>query len=118
MPGIAKDYGTIAAAKKEQLQSRIPKEWLLPMERYYGISNLLNVPLTSGILDDVECNITSNYDATGLLGKLRSGVWSAERVTIAFCKRAAIAQQLVCQPKLHISKLLLISSNCIDSATV
>jgi amidase len=118
MPGIAKDYQRIAAVKKEQLQSKIPKEWLLPMENYHGISNFLNVPVASGILDDVECNITSNYDATGLLEQLRSGVWSAEQVAIAFCKRAAIAQQLVCQPNLHISKLLLINSNRFDSATV
>lgn len=72
MPEIAKDYQSIAAAKKKQLQSKIPKVWLLPMGNYRGISNLLNVPLTCGILDDVDCSITSNYDATGLLEQLRS----------------------------------------------
>ena len=55
----------------------------------------MEVPLTCGILSETELKITSDYDATALLEKLRSGVWSVEEVTVAFCKRAAIAQQLV-----------------------
>ncbi|KAI9733798.1 MAG: hypothetical protein M1818_007065 [Claussenomyces sp. TS43310] len=94
MPEIVKDYRTIATEKKVQQQSKIPEEWLLPVGKYDGASNFMDVPVTCGILNQLECDITSNYDATALLEKLKPGVWSAEQVTVAFCKRAAIAQQL------------------------
>ncbi|KAJ4375772.1 hypothetical protein N0V83_001049 [Neocucurbitaria cava] len=88
-----KDYQTISIEKRLQQQSKIPKEWILP-KSYHGATNFMQVPSTCGILSDVECNITSNFDATALLEKLKSGEWSAEQVTTAFCKRAAIAHQL------------------------
>jgi amidase len=34
-------------------------------------------------------------DATALLNKMHTGQWAAEDVTVAFCKRAAIAHQMV-----------------------
>ncbi|KAJ4322426.1 hypothetical protein N0V94_002413 [Neodidymelliopsis sp. IMI 364377] len=93
MSEILQDYKTISAEKKLQRQSRIPKEWLLP-ESYNDLTNVMDVPLTCGILSDVERDITSNFDATALLEKLKDGAWSAEQATVAFCKRAAIAHQL------------------------
>lgn len=96
MPEVLKDYQAISTAKKLQRQSKIPKEWLLPSDRYHAATNIMEVPAICGILSDVECEITSDFDATALLEKLKDGVWSAEQVTVAFCKRAAIAQQLVC----------------------
>jgi amidase len=97
MSNTLKDYQIISAEKKLQRQSKIPKEWLLPSEQYHGTTNFMEVPTTCGLLSPLECNITSEFDATALLEKLKDGVWSAEQVTVAFCKRAAIAQQLVCQ---------------------
>lgn len=94
MPDAIRDYRTIAAEKQLQRQGRIPQTWLLP-KSYDGSTNLMDIPATCGILSDEECNITSNFDATAVLEKLKSGTWSAEQVTIAFCKRAAIAHQLV-----------------------
>ena len=88
------NYSTIAAKKREQRQKKIPQDWLLTKD-YNGISNFMDIPSTCGILSDVECDITSNHDATALLEKMKNGEWSAEQVTTAFCKRAAIAQQLV-----------------------
>ena len=55
----------------------------------------MDVPLTCGLLNETEARITSDYDATALLEELKAGVWSVEQVTVAFCKRAAIAHQLV-----------------------
>ncbi|KAF7560568.1 hypothetical protein G7046_g3584 [Stylonectria norvegica] len=89
-----KDYRVISAEKKERRESKIPTKWLLPKEKYHGLTNFLRVPSTCGILTDEECIITSDFDAAALLEKLRDGVYSAEQVTVAFCKRAAIAQQL------------------------
>ncbi|KAG9785285.1 amidase, partial [Aureobasidium melanogenum] len=94
MSKVYKNYKIIAAEKQLERQSKIPKEWLLRSEQDHGVSNLMQVPRTCGILSETEYHITSNFDATALLEKLKDGVWSAEQVTIAFCKRAAIAQQL------------------------
>jgi amidase len=47
-----------------------------------------------GILSDEELDITSR-DATDIVNAVRNMYWSAEKVCLAFCKRAAIAQQLV-----------------------
>ena len=88
-------YKRIAAEKRLQQANKIPKDWLISAETHRNSTNVLDVPVTCGILDNVECEITSEYDATALLEKLRGGLWSAKQVTIAFCKRAAIAQQLV-----------------------
>jgi len=95
MGSVLRDYKTIAAEKKLQRSSKIPKSWLIPSSKLHGISNFLEVPITCGILTSLEVEITSKYDATALVEKLKEGVWSVEQVTVAFCKRAAIAQQLV-----------------------
>lgn len=88
-------YKLIASSKQRQRQSQIPPEWLLPRQ-YDHLTNLMHVPEICGILTDEEIDITSHFDATGLLHNMRNGTWTAEKVVTAFCKRAAIAHQLVC----------------------
>lgn len=95
MTAKGKDYRSIAAEKQQQRQHRIPKEWLIDAEKYSQTTNLLQVPVICGVLDEVEKQITSDHDATALLEKIKDGVWSAEQVAIAFGKRAAVAHQLV-----------------------
>ncbi|KAJ4304626.1 hypothetical protein N0V90_000152 [Kalmusia sp. IMI 367209] len=117
MSEVLRDYRTISAEKKLQRQSKIPKEWLLP-QSYHGATNFMDIPLTCGLLSEVECDITSNFNATALLENLKGGGWSAEEVTVAFCKRAAIAHQLVrvLYQKLTTISLpssLLIQTNCL-----
>ncbi|KAK8016857.1 hypothetical protein PG993_015046, partial [Apiospora rasikravindrae] len=90
-----KDYKAIAAEKLAQRSSKIPTDWLISSETFQDAPYLLDIPTTCGVLSDIECEITTQYDATSVLAKLRAGDYSAEQVTIAFCKRAAIAQQLV-----------------------
>ncbi|KAF1995128.1 amidase [Amniculicola lignicola CBS 123094] len=89
------DYRSIAAEKRLQRSNKIPKEWLIAPETFHEATNVLKVPFTCGVLTDVEYRITSDHDATAVLEKLKAGIWSAEQVTVAFCKRAAISQQLV-----------------------
>ncbi|KAN0110279.1 putative fatty-acid amide hydrolase [Hyaloscypha variabilis] len=89
-----KTYHAIAAEKRAQQWGKIPKNWRIPTERFHNATNVMDIPLTCGLLNETESIITSNYDATALLEKLKAGVWSVEQVTVAFCKRAAIAQQL------------------------
>ncbi|KIV80887.1 hypothetical protein PV11_08354 [Exophiala sideris] len=73
-----------------------PKEWRLldgcvPPEQ----KDVSEVPETCGILSPRELEITGSPDACFILEMLHSRQWSSEEVTVAFCKRAAIAHQLV-----------------------
>ncbi|RWA09203.1 hypothetical protein EKO27_g5913 [Xylaria grammica] len=54
MSSTPKDYKIITADKLSQQRSKIPEAWLI-------------------IPSDVECEITSDYGATDLLGKLKDG---------------------------------------------
>lgn len=82
--------------KQAERERSIPAEWRIPASRLTTEKkNLLDVPATCGILTEEEIKITSEFNAIELLEQIKSGKLSSEAVTIAFCKRAAIAQQLV-----------------------
>lgn len=98
MASEIKPYQAIAAKKKAQQRGKIPENWRIATDKYENTANIMDIPLACGLLNETERRITSDYDATALLGQLKSGVWSAEQVTVAFCKRAAIAHQLVRPP--------------------
>ncbi|KAL4890636.1 amidase signature domain-containing protein [Aspergillus ambiguus] len=88
-----------AQAKQAEAAANIPLEWRLSPEildqvAQGAMQNVLEVPRQSGILSDRELLITGVTDATELLKRLLSCELSAVEVTTAFCKRAAIAQQL------------------------
>lgn len=94
------DWRTIATDKRVQAAAKIPRDWRLPQ----GLLNIvdptskvgvLHIPRECGILTGKELDITENYDAVALLKEIASGRLSSLEVTVAFCKRAAIAQQLV-----------------------
>lgn len=87
-------YKTIARRKQDERQSRIPKEWLLKSLPSPSILDVRSIPQTCGILTAKELEITEKHDATSLAEAIRSGIFTAEAVTLAFCKRAAIAQQV------------------------
>ena len=95
------DWRTLVARKREQLDDQIPSEWRLT-ERFLATiptsGRLIEADVIrgSGILSEIELDITENYSATELLVELSKGNRSSVQVTTAFCKRAAIAQQLVC----------------------
>ena len=95
-----KDYKIISQEKLSANAAKIPKEWLLSSKYLENVNadsdlNVLDVPRTCGILNEKEIDITENYDATALLEKMASKQFSSYDVVLAFCKRAAIAQQLV-----------------------
>lgn len=97
---VIKDYRLVSKEKLLANAAKIPKEWQLTY-RYLGnineASNLnvLEIPKTCDILNEEEVNITENYDATALLEKISKKQLSSYNVVLAFCKRAAIAHQLV-----------------------
>jgi amidase len=98
-PPIA-DWQALAASKRESLASKIPSEWRLPSSQTSKFTetstlNVLNVPRESGLLTEKELELTENYDATALIVLMSTGKVKSVDVVTAFCKRAAIAQQVV-----------------------
>ncbi|KAF3392341.1 hypothetical protein DPV78_010728 [Talaromyces pinophilus] len=107
-------YITISGRKWEQVTTLIPAEWRLdnkyipramrlsPLESVHQLhefeeeypTNILDVPRECGILSAKEVRITEGHDVRGLLSEIVEKRLSAEEVALAFCKRAAIAQQL------------------------
>ncbi|KAH7133814.1 amidase signature domain-containing protein [Dactylonectria macrodidyma] len=98
MPGT--DWQALIHEKRALRDSQIPTEWRLDdgitsqARRDNPISGFDLLDQTN-LLTKREREITDKYDATALLGQLASGVVSSLEVTTAFCKRAAIAQQLI-----------------------
>lgn len=89
-----KSYLEIARSKREERHKRIPKAWLLSQDQLQS-SDILSVPEQCSILTARELHITHEHDAVGIVEAIASGKLSAKEVAVAFCKRAAIAQQLV-----------------------
>lgn len=94
------------AKKLRQRDSLIPRSWRLSPTAVKDIvepaeasrNNLIKQDIVrkSGILTAKELQITDHYTVPQLLEALREGQLTALEVTVAYCKRAAIAQQLVC----------------------
>lgn len=92
---IKQDYIAVGREKREKRDKLIPSEWRINPP-HSSAKNVKDVPITCGLLTKRELAITSDNDAVDVLEKIKTGQYSAEEVTRAFCKRAAIAQQLVC----------------------
>ncbi|RSL69394.1 Acetamidase [Fusarium sp. AF-6] len=85
-------WETIAKDKKRRIDESIPAEWRVKVPAYDG--SMLNFPKDSGIMTLEELVITES-SATELVNKMAAGELTSVAVTTAFCKRAALAQQLV-----------------------
>ncbi|KAL4892740.1 amidase signature domain-containing protein [Aspergillus ambiguus] len=93
------DWSVIVAQKRKQLDLQIPSKWRLSDKFVSSLPQdgrliQADIPRRSGILSDAEIDITENYTAAQILQKLAAGEVTSLAVTTAFCKRAAIAQQL------------------------
>lgn len=80
-----------AAQRQQHINSCIPNEWLVNDE-LFSAHNAIEVPKRSGLLTAKELYITESR-AVDLLDLLEKRTYTAVEVTIAFCKRAAIAHQ-------------------------
>lgn len=104
MSSRSPDWPALISQKLALRDSRIPAEWRLP-ENIVGRVNrestisALDLLNETTVLTEKERHITEAYDATTLLEKLASGALTSLEVTTAFCKRAAIAHQLVTMVK-------------------
>ncbi|KAJ5200773.1 Amidase [Penicillium cf. griseofulvum] len=94
-----------AAKKRQECASKLPQGWKLSEQFMAGfqapISELKNDLIRteairkSGILTDRELKITEDYTVISLISALADGTLTSAEVTLAYCKRAALAQQLV-----------------------
>lgn len=85
-----------ARAKVEDIHSRIPKEWLLSdtdLERAKKQRNLTGSFIEQYLGDDEKMIVS--HGSVDLVEKIKHGEHTALNVTQAYCKTAAIAQQIV-----------------------
>lgn len=81
----------IAADKRGRIDRSIPSEWRISLSPQ---TSAFDIPAKSGVLSPQELQITEST-ATDLVSRLGNGELKAVDVTLAFCKRAALAHQLV-----------------------
>ncbi|KAH6980650.1 amidase signature domain-containing protein [Ilyonectria sp. MPI-CAGE-AT-0026] len=84
-----------AAEKRAKRNSLIPSEWRLTnCPSIESVPNALEYIRNSDLLTSEELAITETYTVPDLLRRLSQGEISSLKVTKAFAKRAALAQQL------------------------
>ncbi|RSM03938.1 hypothetical protein CEP52_007116 [Fusarium oligoseptatum] len=88
--------------KRESLRDCIPQAWKLNQDVLTSLTESgdtrlisLNPVKKSGILNNFEVEITEKHSAAQLVREMARGELKAVEVVTAFCKRAAIAQQLL-----------------------
>lgn len=100
MATTQRPWQEIATQKQQELLDSIPSEWLISADIKPSDSTLdvSTFPATSGFFTDDELAITAS-SATDIVKKISTGEWTAETVTLAFSKQAAVAHQLVSRPR-------------------
>ena len=98
---MVEDWKTLVAQKRAEVAKALPQEWRLPSSTLDTMSasaniGVLDVPAKCGILTEKEIDITENHDVVDLIAKMAAKELSSFEVTQAFCKRAAVAHQVVC----------------------
>lgn len=93
MDTIRPTWQEVAAKRSHDINSKIPDEWLLS-GNVLKSHKPMDLPRESGILSSRELDITE-LRAVDILAAIRERRISAVEVTRAFCKRAAIAHQVV-----------------------
>ncbi|KAI5814013.1 general amidase-like protein [Pyronema omphalodes] len=92
-----KDWREISTQARAIRNSKIPSTWNLTKNRnsYTQQPDVTSIPRLCGLLTPRELEITESYTAPALVSAISEKKFTAVEVTTAFCKRAAIAQQLV-----------------------
>lgn len=98
-------WDSLAAQKRRECAAKIPEHWRVPVSILQSSdkpleenrNNLLELEIVRrcGIMTERELRITESFTVKELLEALASGKLTSLEVTIAYSKRAAIAQQLV-----------------------
>jgi amidase len=87
-----KDVGAAALARRA---AAIPEKYLMPEHELRNLpKNLTKIPAIRMNYTEREYEIIT-AEAEAILQKIRDRAWTAVQVTEAFCKAAAVANQLV-----------------------
>ncbi|KAH0286420.1 amidase [Aureobasidium namibiae CBS 147.97] len=95
VPAGSADFEQKRALALEEFASKVPVEYRIP--RHYIESppkDVTPIPRECGILDDIELDITEQYDATALAHAIAAGKLTAVSVAKAFIKRSIICHQI------------------------
>lgn len=91
----------LCAQRKAELKAKIPRDWLLDpsiVDRAKS-TRKISGSFIEALLDPSAREITAKKTVE-LVDDLRRGSLTAHKVTEAFCRRAAVAQQIVIQRRL------------------
>jgi amidase len=96
MGSTTDNWQNIAKKKQQEIKAAIPPKWIipdekLPSESQADVSDFLS---QSGFFTNREIEIVLT-NALKTLSYLSNGSWKSEDVTLAYCKAAAAAHQLV-----------------------
>ena len=85
-----------AAAKRKSTLDKIPSDWRLSEAELHKAHQQRNITghYIEQYLDGEQISIT-RLSATALVQRIREGQVSCRQVTTAFCRRAAVAHQIV-----------------------
>lgn len=127
--GVTVSWQERAANKRRDCANKIPEEWKISAQLLAELeapvldkkNDLIRGQTIrkSGILTDRELSITEDYQVVDLISALADGSLTATEVTLAYSKRAALAQQLVCRAlELNLTHTLLFLSFCFQVAWI
>ncbi len=89
------NYKEISRVARERRDKAIPSTYLLPEDILSKLpKDLTAIPKSSKHFSHEEIEIIES-EAEDILLKIKEKIWTALEVTEAFCKAAAVAQQLV-----------------------
>lgn len=97
---MVQDWKALVAKKRAEVAKELPHEWRLSKDVLDSINSnanisVLDVPAKCGLLTAKELEITEKHDAVDLIKKMSTKELTSSEVTLAFCKRAAVAHQVV-----------------------
>lgn len=103
--GSVPEWQGLVAKHREMQYECIPADWRLSTETLAKLSGKgtanagrliqLQAARNSGLLSEKELDITEQHTANQLLERMARRELTSREVTVAFAKRAALAQQLV-----------------------
>lgn len=82
----------IAAKKQREIYNAIPPAWLVDKHLLQG-HNFMDLPKRCPSIMTKEELFITEQRAVDILSRIHSRKWSSYQVTLAFCKRAALAHQ-------------------------
>jgi amidase len=97
-------WQSTARRKQQEQANAIPQDWKLKTRPTPNRNDVSAIPRECGILSAKEIEITEKYDATALVQELAAKRLKSVDVVTAFCKRAAIAQQLVSRSQFRLQR--------------